>query len=368
MATRKVRCPGCSRLLALPGEVRDCSVRCGHCRLVFQLPRRVAVPDDTILGWLHVPDEDDAPATGADTLAPLAQPDAPQPNGKALRLASLGRRGAVFEFPAEFLRSGAFRCSMPRVCMHCLARTRLSAHLVIFASQLRDSISLEAERKAAQLSIPQERLSKFHGKDLLARLPEVPNVTPPGNLPMPYWLCDLCTGAGEISGQIHVNPQTGRGVCRLAIRNLQVAAAFFASAGSEGTGDYARIRAFLRRLREDRWEALPSVVRHRIEQWFRPASKERFLAYVADRHFARTEDGMSGLVLSDHRLVYHRPPLHQELPTPGPLMMQVRIAGGNNVVTIDAPGGKRRPIAIDRRGIMQLRRALSEGGFRAVWR
>ncbi len=376
MNKRRVRCPGCTALLALPAEVRDCSVRCGRCRQVFHLPRKILVPEDTILGWLLIPDRhthDDL----ADTLVPLASaPPSPAPGpsstqrraGKPMRLVSLGRRGAVFEFSASLLRSTTFRCSMPRVCVHCLARTRLSAHLVIYTPRLRDSISLEAEHRAGQLSTAQDQLVGYYGKDLLARLPEVPNVPPPANLPMPYWLCDLCSGAGEISGRIQVDPATGRGVCRLAIRNLQVAAAFFASVGAEGTGDYAKIREFLHRLREDRWDALPSVVRHRIEQWFRPGIKEHFLAYVPDRHFGRSEDGVAGVVLSDRRLVYHRPPLHQELPNPGPLGLEVRQAGDKSVVTIGGPAGKPRPITVDRRGITLLRRALSEGGFRSAWR
>lgn len=76
---------------------------------------------------------------------------------------------------------------------------------------------------------------------------------------------------------------------------------------------------------------------------------------------------MPGLVLSDAPLLYHRPPLQQGLPGPGPLAVQVRLAGGKNVVTIGPPGPKRRP-ALDRSGIMLLRRALLEAGFRAVWR
>jgi hypothetical protein len=370
MSSRRVVCPSCGGMLSLPGDVRGCAVRCGLCRKVFRLPEHIPVPEDTILGWLGT-EEEESPDEKADTLAPLSEEEQAaqqRRSGRRLRLVSLGRRGALFEFPAGYLRETAFRCSMPRVCAHCLGRVRLSAHLIIFAPQLRDSISLEAEHRAGQLSIPQTQLRDLHGEALLARLPRVPNVPSPADLPMPYWLCELCSGAGEISGQIQVDPDTGRGFCRLAVRNLQLAAAFFAAAGGEGTHDHVRLREFLRRLQEDRWEALPSAVRHRIEQWFRPGRQERFLAYVPDRHFSRSEDGMAGVVVSDRRLVYHRPPMHRELPGRSNLSVQVRHANGRDVVTIDAYGGKGRPLAVDPRGMMLLRRVLSEGGFKAVWR
>ena len=110
------------------------------------------------------------------------------------------------------------------------------------------------------------------------------------------------------------------------------------------------------------------MVRHRGEQWFRPRIGERFLAYVPDRAFARTEDGMYGLAISTHRLVYHHPPLHQECSRQSGLTLQVRHAKANEVLTVEAPHFKRRTVTLDRSGMMVLRRALSNGDFRANWR
>jgi len=285
-----------------------------------------------------------------------------------MRLVSVERRGALFEFPARNLRSESFRCAIPRACVHCLARVHLSAHVIIYASRLRDSISLEAEHAAGQLRIPQEQLRNVEGTAVLKLLPEIPNVSPPGNLPMPYWVCELCSGTGRISGQIRVNPDTGKGICRLWIRNLKLALGFCKRVCGEGGRDYESLREFVERMEEDPWEALPSVVRHRVEQWFRARVGERFLAYVPDRAFVRNEDGMNGLAVTTHRLVYHHPPLHQESPRQNELTIQLRQAEGKEIANIQAARFKPRMIVLDRSGMMLFRRALSQGRFTARWR
>jgi hypothetical protein len=337
--------------------------------------------EDTIAAWLHQDDEQaleqvESPTVGhrppsAEAAGRERAPAAGAAQARArkpIRLVSIERRGALFEFPADRLRSDEFRCAVPRVCVHCLAPAHLTAHVIVFSPQLRDSISLEGEHPAGRLSIPQDKLAEAEGPALLNLLPEVPDVPPPGNLPMPYWVCELCRGRGWIAAQIKVNPKTGKGVCRLLLRNLKLALAFLGKAGGKATREYRKLEDFVARIEQDPWDALPSVVRHRVEQWFRPRIGERFLAYVPDRSFARTEDGMNGLVVSSHRLVYHHPPLHQESPRQNELSIQVRLAKDKEVATIEAARFKGRPIALDRGGMMLLRQALSHGDFKAQWR
>ncbi len=378
MPSKRVQCPKCGKVLSVPGGLRAVAVRCGACRTPFRLPEATGIADDTIAGWLSdEPEVDDlaaqtvTPALDGSGPVPTPEPGAPGEKAAAeegLRVVSFDNRGVLFEFPSDLLRSQEFRCAIPRCCAHCLARAHLSAHVVIFTSQLRDSISLEAEHKAGHLSIPQEELRSLEGAAMLAQLPQVPNVPPPADLPMPYWVCDMCSGAGSISGQIQVNTSTGRGICRMFIRNLRLAAAFVAATGAERRGQYRKLQEFIEHMEEDRWEALPSVVRHRVEQWFRPKMGEKFLAYVPDRAFVRTEDGMNGLAISDRRLVWHHPPRHQELLRETPLEIQIRAERGNEVAALEATGFKRRSILLDRQGMMLFRRALSRGSFKAEWK
>ncbi len=367
-----MKCPSCGGVLSLPCDIGDRAVRCGLCRKTFSLPMDAPIPEDTIFGWLHNPNE--GLDERASTLTPLseeARSSSSRTSGTAkgrMRLVSLERQGAMFEFPAEYLSQTRFRCAIPRVCIHCLGRAHLSAHLIIFAPQLRDSISLEAEHQAGKLTIPQEQLGEVIGEEMLSRLPEVPSVPAPANLPMPYWVCDLCSGTGAISGQIQVDQESGHGHCRLYIRNLQIAASFLAAVAGTHHHDFVRFVEFAKRAKEDRWDALPTVVRHRLEQWFRPSGKEQFVAYVPDRNRMRTEDGMAGLVISTRRLIYRRPPVHQELSVGTSVTFQMRSSKGKETATILAEGFKTRPITLDREGEVRLRKAVSEAQFKATWR
>lgn len=385
MAATACKCPKCQALLNLPGGIGQAKVRCPACRHVFRV-RISPKPslEDTIAAWLHddgreeAVEPDQAPPPGQPLPLTAAGPtseeeleiaaELPAAGRRDIRLVSIERRGALFEFSTDCLESEAFRCAIPRACVHCLARHHLTAHLIIFGPQLRDSISLEGERRTTQLRIPQDEVAGAEGPAMLRLLPKVPDVPDPGNLPMPYWVCELCRGRGWIAGQIKVNPETGQGICRLRIRSLNLALGFFAKAGGKTGADYQRLQDFIEHMEENLWDALPSVVRHRVEQWFRPRIGERFLAYVPDRAFARSEDGMNGLAVSTHRLVYHHPPLHQESVRQNELTIQVRPAKGNEVAAIEAAHFKRRSIALDRGGMMILRQALSQGNFRASWR
>ncbi len=372
----KVKCPKCGKVLAVPDGLGGTAVRCGACRTPFRIPSPKSIADDTIAGWLGDEAEDDLSAKTAAPVGMTPEPAAKDPatskarkqTRKGLRIVSMERRGTLFEFPAEMLRGEAFRCAIPRRCVHCQAKSNLSAHVLIFTPEMRDSISLEAEHQAGHLSIPQDQLGDLHGPAMLAKLPEVPNVPEPANNPMPYWVCDMCSGAGSISTQITVDGSSGRGRCRMSFSNLHLARDFFANAGGEGARDYAKLSEYIEHMDEDRWDALPSVIRHRLEQWFRPSGGEEFLAYVPDRAFVRTEDGMNGLVISDKKLVFHHPPLHQEAARELKLTIVLRAEKGDEVAAIEAPDFKRRSIVLDRQGMMLFRRALSKGHFKADWK
>jgi hypothetical protein len=370
MGARRIKCPSCQTVLSLPAELNARTVRCGSCRNAFGVPAQEVQQqpglDDTVLGWLGDGLQRDEPSPG-DTIGP-AEPRKSRSRSRAgIRLVSLDPRSALFEFPADRLQSAEFRCAIPRKCIHCQGRAHLSAHLVIFTGQLKDSISLEAEHRAGQLTIPQEKLAGLSGTDVLEKLPNVPNVPSPANLPMPYWVCDLCNGAGAISGQIQVNSQTGKGICRLSFRNLWIAMGFFENAGGTGTKDHEKFSEYLRHVEIDRWDELPPAVRHRVQQWYKPKQGERFLAYIPDRTRRRSEDGMAGLVVSSSRLIYNRPPLYYEVPNGTAFTVMVRRGEGSEVATINAPDLKPRSITCDRRGIMLFRRSLSEGRFQAKW-
>ena len=412
MEAAQTVCPVCGVVLTVPPQLQRAIVRCGKCRYRFYLSEQPQITDEDIARWLFegeeaefaddavvaresaVPreslatrdlvgeedplaaavslveshDSDDRDSSRTQTLMAFDPRFRSHAYSRHIRLLKAGTKGALFEFPASQMLDPSFRCSIPRECCRCGVRTHLSAHAIIFSPHLRDSFSLEAEHTAGRLKLDADETQGLTDLEVLNRLSNVPNVPPPGHLPMPYWLCDLCSGQGIISGQIHVNPKSGNGTCRLLIRNLQLAERFVLSNGGEGSRAHERIGKLMQHRQQDPWSEIPKDVKHRLEQWYKPTAAERFVVYVPDRDRARTEEGMAGLVVSSRRLIYHTSFRHKEVSVEVPLDLQVAMAGRAGNLHIRTPNWECRHLKVDRDGIDSLRRALRRAHFTASWR
>jgi len=383
-----VVCPHCGAKLAVPEQAGKVNVRCGCCKEKFSIVPPAAKPvEDVVASWLTGEDGagDDAPPeedldmdiSGEDLMSATqlsaAAPDLPEdasagagPRPDA-RVVKVDGKGTLIEFATSLLHQSEFRAAFPRQCIRCDARVHLRAHAVIFAPQLMDSMSLEAEHKAGELVLSNEEVHGLTNQQVLDRLPEVPNVPPPGNLPMPYWLCDMCSGSGQVSGQIQVNPETGGGFCRLLIRGPRRALAFIDTALGKNIEGYQLVRDRVDQLVENPWDNLAEVVQHRIQQWFQPHQDEQFLSYTPDRDYARTEDGMAGVLITNQRLIAHYSRRHRESPVTEPLELTHSFGAGRGHVAIKTATWTIPRMTVDRDGIARLRRGLSLGKFMAVW-
>lgn len=284
-----------------------------------------------------------------------------------MRIVKVDRKGVLLEFPVDRLSAPAFRCAMPRRCLKCGTEKHLCPHVIIYSAHMVDSISLEAEHLAGALTLTNSQVSQLSPEELLSQLPDVPNVPPPANRPMPYWLCDMCSSAGIISGQVEINSATGEGFCRLEIRNYRRAAEFLTAVGAAGTDGYDELVKLISESTENPWELVPLAVQHRLQQWFRPESDEHFLAYVPDRDRARTEDGMGGVLISSHRLIHHTDMRHHEIAVGKPLRLVVSTHGKDRRLAIDAKAWHVSNMAVDHDGLRLLRRALTLGGYQVTW-
>jgi hypothetical protein len=205
----------------------------------------------------------------------------------------------------------------------------------------------------------------LNDKQLLDRLPRVPNMPPPVDNPMPYWICDMCSGAGMLSAQYQAGANDG--LCRLLIHHLRRAEEFLIAAGGEGSLHHQEILRRITSTAENPWDTLPSVIQHRIEGWFKMGFGERFLAYVPDRDHTRTEDGVAGILVSSVRLVYHTQLKHREIIAAEPLELQMSSAGTKASLSIKSPSWQVKHMTVDREGLDGLRRALTLAKFQAVW-
>jgi hypothetical protein len=375
-----VHCPTCGTVLEVPAEYTHSHARCGKCHTRFPMPKREAVVENTIADWLIGEEEPEkAPAAAENDLSleefARRRADAKRSERTSvlsairgdIRLVKLEKRSALFEFPTRRLREIEFRCAMPRLCLQCNSQAHLHAHVVIFTTQLVDSTSLEAEHSTGALKLTEDEVRNLKGEELLARLPHLPNVPPPADLPMPYWLCDMCGTSGAISGQSIGDPSKEDSRLRLLIRNLRGAAEFMAAAGGKDQPGYTELTECIEATKDVPWDQVPLSIQHRLQQWFKPKSGETFLAYIPDRDRVRTEDGMAGLLISSKRLIYQVKLRHRECAVDHP--MEFRLAMGKEAgrLRIKTPGWEISHLTLDRNGIQHLRRSLTLGKFQANW-
>jgi len=387
MEPRQVVCPECGQRLRVPPEYLDRLVRCRRCSRQFRAAPAVSnVTEDDILQWLTEADDMEEPAAPvetvqsqpvqraaaevavAPTMEPLGEEGGEMAGGAKIRLVKIEPTGeALFEFPAGRLLETEFRCAMPRRCLRCGNKAHLQAHVIIYAHQLPHGVSLEAEHAAGALFLTEQETRGLTNEELLARLPQVPNAPHPGDVPMPYWLCDLCTPGNVISGQIQVNTATGEGRCRLLVRNFRRAEEFMVAAGGEGAPGYTDLHDRVAATIERPWDRLPLIVQDRVRQWFKPAEGEHYLAYVPDRDHMRTEDGVAGLVISNKRLIYHTQMRHRECNVGDSLELQLAMTGKTGRLRIFTHSWEVKHLPVDRDGISRLRYALTVGKFHAAW-
>lgn len=373
MRARQIVCPACGTILDVPPGKSDCFVRCGSCHHRFRLPKRIAVTDDAITDWLaegrtpeeekhaaerHLrPQEEAASSAGTAVLPAISD---------AIRLVKSDASGALFEFPAVRLSDPAFRCAMPRRCLRCGGRTHLAAHVIVYATHLVDGSFAAAQSGAGELVLRGEGVAELPNEELLNRLPVVPNAPPPADKPMPFWLCDMCTVGDLISGQIRTGGE-GVGLCRLWIGALRRAEEFLIAAGGKDSPGHAELRHRIASMVENPWGSLPLTVQTRIHQWYRPAQGERFIAYVADRERARSEEGLAGVVVSDRRVVYHTSVRHKEVGRDEKLELTETVESGRAWLEIKCSSWDLKRIPVDRDGLARLKNALTRGDFRFVW-
>ena len=147
-----------------------------------------------------------------------------------------------------------------------------------------------------------------------------------------------------------------------------MAAEFFVAVGDIESESFRRLTTVLQRLHQDPWSHLPADVRNRLGQWYRHQADESFAGFVPDTELARTEVGMAGLLVSNRRVIFHRPPRHHEMAVTDPVTVILTVHGEKNVLSLEWPG-KRKPLSLttDRAGVKALRQAFRKAGAPAQW-
>ena len=288
------------------------------------------------------------------------------PDDSEIRIRRLDQEGVLFEFPASRLRDISFRCAMPRICMRCRAKSSLRAQVIVYASPVVDEATIHTLLNSGRLTFSAPFAERMSAKDLLDQLPSLPDAPPPTDMPMPYWLCEGCDYEDMVTGHLIENAKTGDQTCQLHLTNLHLARDFLHNV--DGTEqDIANLDQWCITEDDKPWDLVPESVRQRLKQWFKAEQDETFLAYVPDRALSRREEGMAGVVVSDHRLVYRSNLRHKQANKDVPITLQLAMTRELGQINIETPQWKVLRMTIDREGVRRLRRALTLGRFSTTW-
>ncbi|MBN1943480.1 MAG: hypothetical protein JW849_09340 [Phycisphaerae bacterium] len=380
MAGRRVRCPECTVILDIPEGFRGTKIRCSVCKAEFRIP---GISDEDILDWIGTEEADDTshgaqalrPGTETAATGPLPLSEAEQaeafpgfPAGfEGFFLARIDSHGALFEFPAEMLKPASFRAALPRKCLRCGTTHHIAPHMVIFGPLLKDCTTLEAEFIDQSTRLGEQELHQMSNEELLAHLPGPQRLPHPADLPMLYWICDMCNPSKMIRAQNRIDPETHEGSCFLQIQRIWRAEEFLRAVGGEDTDAHDKLLSVIQKHPETPWDHLPGSMQQRMRQWYAPHRGEKFVSYCPDRSHTRTEDGMAGVLVSSRRLIYHTALRHQESEKGEPLELCFSLESGRQLLRIEAPNWEIKNMVVDKAGLRNLRRALTEQGFTAQW-
>lgn len=381
MICLSVRCPKCEAVLGVPEDYRGNRFICGSCRSKFKIaslsdeeildligPRNL---DETTAGMYPAMDEGELGADGEhhdhhDLAMKLATH---MDTGITdLDMVRIDANGVLFEFSADIYKTPEFRSAFPKKCLRCGVEHHLRPHIVIFSKQMKDSASVENEYITSKPVITENDLLTKSSLDLLKIMPDVPRVPEPSELPMVFWICDLCSPDNMVFAQNKLTAQGGK--MRMQIRRLWRAEEFLKNFGAQDSPAHKRLVSDIEENKETPWDCLPGVVQQRMRQWFKPGRGEIFSAYTPDRTHSRTEDGMSGIVVTNRRLIFNSSMRHREADKSTQLELDFFRASekGQYKINIKSPNWEVKNLIIDKAGLECLRRALTKEKFNTVWR
>ncbi len=402
MPTVDVTCPSCGTVLKVPEDSIGKKGRCGVCKSVFKIADVVGEPatpeilsEESVLGWLAIPDEEieradreqkrrrPRPPDAADPLneqTPATRPDKPSqerplkpaekpasvPEG-SIQLDHVDTMGAFFLFDSALLYDDDFRTCFPQRCILCGTPRSLSVYLVVWSSKLSDRAKTDRnlhERSPAVRKL--DELGGLVGKDLLKVLSRVEHMPEPYCLPFPYYLCQSCSPLGAVVTDVHATADGQKEICELGISSVPQAEQFARCVCGADSEVHRRLREVRQKAHGDAWLILPLGVRNRIKQWFEQKDDEKFVAYIPDADFAKAEAGSGGLVMTDQRLVYHKAMANVEFPLTDEIHLEPKQKGSRQLIEISSSNSpKSVRLAAQPTYLDQLRSLISRYSRRA---
>ena len=172
---------------------------------------------------------------------------------------------------------------------------------------------------------------------------------------------------GAIINDVRFAPGTNSRQCELGISSLPRAEEFLVAVCGPGSKGQQQIRKALAKTGGDPWREIPLAVRGRIKQWYQKLDDERFVSFIPDGDFAKSEAGQAGVVVTDRRIVYRKFARRVEVPFSDQITIASRGTGERIQLKITAPGSETAILTAGTASAQRLRKCLLEQGVRARW-
>jgi len=363
MNTHVVPCPACQTPLNVPPSAGGRRARCPACGDRFIIPTRTDLLDDTVSGWIEqdvdeviddrnrLSDENQAsqirPAiTTADDASEMGETimgepllDAPiqdseealprpkprpvpkpvrhvdndnetcgyprnlrtDPKSPHLVVLKCGSAGIRLAFDSKWLAHEGFRSSMPTRCAYSGSadRTKLIARPMIFSDRSR-----AASTDAAELTSRHDvrSLGDSSARQIMQMMSTIEGMPNPFLYPMPYYVCNRyanktvhCMTRDRSSGGITAEVVIPDAVCALE---------WLARVNGVCGEEYELLERDTSLLHGDLFQALSEACRSRLQVWCKLRPREVFVLYLNDADFGRMDEGLSGLIVTDQRVVF----------------------------------------------------------------
>lgn len=254
--------------------------------------------------------------------------EAPQAAMGQLDVLRIGTNGVEIRFNSHLLEDLIFRGSMPIRCVVCARgglyeqTDDLIARPIIWQIKGRDSVDRGELTQRYELRLRGQRT----GRQVIAAMRPMDELPPPMTNPMPYYVCTKCGPRVTLRGETYSLP-TGL-MCEMTIPRGAYAMEWVGLINSVRDSGYIYLEEQLQIMEQEAWRAVPQHIRDRLSVWFTLQADERFLAYLIDADFGRSDAGLAGLIITDKRLVYCRFHQHGQVHLDAPGIVQVTDRGG----------------------------------------
>ena len=266
-------------------------------------------------------------------------------------------KGILLAFDAVWLKSEAFRLSMPKRCVTTGRGVEANLHVrpMIFHNTTKGDIQHihQLETKYAR-PFRKGDSARQHMKSI-GRVEEMPS---PFDRPMLFYTTST-SSSDPLHSVVHTGDEGSRH-CEVLIPHAEVALQWLERVNGICGVEHALLRGDVANLSSDAWLALPEATRRRLEVWARFQRGERLKVYLNDADMSSADEGLAGVIVTDQRLLYHKYRLSRSISLKQEGVLHVRADDKVARLTLQSFGRTARAGKIRRSDMNRLVEALAD--------